>query len=1361
MTPSDPGSAGELYVSVTGDITALLTALEDTVTAAEKTGEEIASALSSPTSQMNFDFGDKLNEQFAQVTEGAKTAGETFEEFANRMKNAAPPAFAFSEAAQEVIDKQARLGEEWHTATQAFIEIQDAFHNGSASMLDVARAQEEMATAFERANPLEKEASEGFGELAGKLGEFAGKLGIAVGLEEIGREALKAYSHVQDLTTAFTFLSGSAEKANEQVALLKEIGISLAIPMEQLEDSARRMSVSLGGFDKVIPVLKDAADVAALTGKSFDSVASAIERMALSGNAGSRQLVALGIDSARLGEAMETTAANAAKAFKALSDPEQRLEVLHAALAKTGGAAEALAKNLSGSFTTFRNELDDTMEEIGKALEPLASTILKSLSGVLAATRPVVAAMAEIASSSLTQSLDEFTKAADDFGFALSNIPLPEVQSRISSLNDEIKKLTTKDMMAWAVELTTHLNVMLVPLQGVIGGMTAISAAFTLVTGRTKEGDDVLKGFLATLQPIAPKLTEAGESAVGYSKALQDVLDKHTKLTEAVRTAKSALDEAQDLLKKGAISQDEYTAAVNNYQKALVALHPEMKKHADDFKVLDEAVREMAKTPAAMENALNELDKGVNLEGLKTKLQTLLDKIRDLSGVGTKELDIFTSALAGDIDKLNGFAQAGVDAIGKILLAQKKADESVSESKKALDALSASYEKNIPIMGTHVATVQEVNRAIEAYNTALRASGQMLPGFTTAQTDATHGVVNFDTALKSAATSLPMLTVAEGHHSAVVRDAAPLLNTLGTSVLNVDKYLKQQYDSLTSSQRAVADLAEAGAKAGEKWHGFAVSIEESNATITDVNNAMYTTGQVMGDFNKVGEIVVQTFKGIAAGSDLVQTKLGEMVTIIDQYGVHVHSFAEELHAMSSQELRDLQQVADEWSKIDGAAQKASRTLGPQTGSQGQGQLTGNYGAAQVLQMYAAAGALDSTLDQLAAAFGLHQTGNRSYETQQEYQDRLNSIDPSGVGGSALQALKDAGLSASAAAKELANLEAQVGRTGKSLQSLVDQYINSLQAATKNAADTVNTAGASMVTFKQRVDEAGNAIANTGAQATTSWALFSGGSGPGAGGMGIDGLTKNLDDYSTAVALGAASQQAANDAIQRQVEADAAWSASMRAMGDAMATVYAVDAAARETNNAQVAKDKLAGAATEDASRQADFAQQQAKFAAERDARIKADAEARAAAEKKESEAYQARQSEFAAYWEKVRAQEAALDAVIMPGLAKFNQFFQNFTGSLDKANLASTIAGLDKGMLDGKTFDPLAYLKPVDPRNVYGSNAGNFAGVPSNVNPGPFSGQPGVQINITGNAITSQDSAQRLGQTLIGNLRNNAGLKLG
>lgn len=923
MTPTDPGSAGELSVAITGDVSALLEALDEAQSGAEKAGEEIASALSSATSQMSFDFGDKLNEQFSQIDEGAKSSADSFDELRKSVAESFPPMFQFSEAAQDVISKQKELEEEWLSSTHALIEIQNAFQNGSASMLDVARAQEEVAHAFEKANPLAHESAEGFGELVGVLGEFAGKIGIAVGLEEIGREALSAYSHIQDLTTAFTFLSGSAEKAAEQVEQIKDIGIKLAVPMEQLETAAQRMTVSFGSFEKTLPVLKDAADVSAITGRNFDAVAGAIERMSLSGNAGSRQLVALGITTAQLGEAMDVTAAEATKAFKAL-DIGDRLEVLHTAMAKTGGAAEAMALNLRGTFTTFRNELDDSMEEIGKVLAPVAGAILTSFSDILSATRPLLAAFAELANTTATEALNNLSEAAHEFGEAIKLIDISSLTGGLSDLSAEIGRLTGMPLSDFFKQAASDTFNYLTHVRDLTDVLHAASAGIEALTGKSTAMAEASAKILETLRPLPPKLTETGESAAEFSKGLQAIIDKQEGANAAVAKAKGVLAEARDALNAGQISQKEYQRALVEYENALNSLTPKVhaaaSAHTAHADAMDKARQkaEALLSPVSLLTPqlklLNDItqilaDNTINVNGKMTfAAETVIpDYTVSMEKAGAKivEFSDATEQTGDNIRNFEGAAKIAVQRLTDIQSAAKGAKDAMVDlggglqtAASALEEVNAKALANLDTWGKIAAAAGQAGAAMKSAGASGASGMSSMAAEAGVGSDMGSGAGSFGP-IKGTVSGLQMIAAAGAFPFGVASNILPSetalammaqgFQVIGNNMFATAEEMRGFTHALGDAKGEFIDLAGrvhganvAAAEAVETWTTFTKSMDENGKIIThatthtaqDLNNIPWTT--LKQNVDQAGN-AIESFSGIGTSVYNVNAHLEDLV----------------------------------------------------------------------------------------------------------------------------------------------------------------------------------------------------------------------------------------------------------------------------------------------------------------------------------------------------------------------------------------------------------------------------------------------------------------------------------------------------
>jgi hypothetical protein len=128
--------------------------------------------------------------------------------------------------------------------------------------------------------------------------------------------------------------------------------------------------------------MHSAIEAAAAMNTSVDNAANAIDRMVISGTAGVRQLLALGLSTKDLASAMGVATDETRKAFEAL-DQEQRLEIINTALKKFGDTAEQTAAGMEGSWTRLKNATVYAMEGIGSVIGPVAAKIADLTTGVL------------------------------------------------------------------------------------------------------------------------------------------------------------------------------------------------------------------------------------------------------------------------------------------------------------------------------------------------------------------------------------------------------------------------------------------------------------------------------------------------------------------------------------------------------------------------------------------------------------------------------------------------------------------------------------------------------------------------------------------------------------------------------------------------------------------------------------------------------------------------------------------------------------------------------------------------------------------------------------------------------------------
>ena len=293
------------------------------------------------SAQMNL-FGDALND-----VPFADAAGQL-----NLFANELEPVGAFT---ADVADGVAEASEQTRSWKDVLSDLVDKLTETSAA---------------------EESAAENASSLFKELLAFAG---IAVSLEalkEMVVETFESFAKEERATEALTALMKSSRDAENAIEELRTTSLKLAVSNETLRNSFQQMVARGFEVEKITPLLHSVADASRAMNTSFEGIANMMERMIQSGTLNTRMLTRLGLSIDDVAKAMNTTAGDAPKMFKALVDQSDRIDVVTAALGKFKGLAESTAADLTGSWTNMKNVLEMTFEDIGKQLEPLGKDLV-------------------------------------------------------------------------------------------------------------------------------------------------------------------------------------------------------------------------------------------------------------------------------------------------------------------------------------------------------------------------------------------------------------------------------------------------------------------------------------------------------------------------------------------------------------------------------------------------------------------------------------------------------------------------------------------------------------------------------------------------------------------------------------------------------------------------------------------------------------------------------------------------------------------------------------------------------------------------------------------------------------------------
>lgn len=568
-------TVGSIGVDISADYSGLLSAIDEATQASEKGAQSIAEAFNIP------EAGQPLIRSF-----------------------------------DELVAKASDIQDAFQKSLSTFNDVQTAFNNGevSAGTLDLALKQlEESATAagvsLKQAGEKSHEAGEGFGSLVAEGLKIFGVVftleKLAEGLKEIVIGSIEAFAEFQRAEIALTAMMGSAEKATETLESLKGLAMSDALSFPSLVQATQRMTAFGIATEDIPGALQAAADAAAATGNAFDAVAGAMERMALSGNAGTRQLVQLGLSTQDLARAMNISAASVKDAFKEM-DPTERVQVIVDALQKFSGVAEKEAESISGQWQKLKNVAHFTFEDIGKSFEGMASSFTAAASAVLAKTDELIKKYGELQKQKNIQLETQAEMNRMELGEAIG---LDAAAAAIKRMNDANIQLNenTKSLGSAMLALSPAVSEAEKKHTAAAEAVKELTAALGEEKARIDAGRGSSAAYVILLNQLAEAQDKATPKIKGAADAIKKLSEAMDKLGMADLGKKTAdLNSAFTLLSKsGKLSGDQVTTAFANLQLKLLELKATaeseplkalgVKKTSDELAVLALAIRQ-AKT---------------------------------------------------------------------------------------------------------------------------------------------------------------------------------------------------------------------------------------------------------------------------------------------------------------------------------------------------------------------------------------------------------------------------------------------------------------------------------------------------------------------------------------------------------------------------------------------------------------------------------------------------------------------------------------------------------------------------------------------------------------------------------------------
>lgn len=662
--------------------------------------------------------------------------------------------------------------------------VGDAWGAASGKITDVVPDLQQIGEATDRAT----ESLKGMVEGLIQLGEA---LAVTEALHEFGEEALTTYANVQKASISLTALTGSSEGAEQAINALKGVAISDALSFPQLVQAYQRMTAFGFSSTQIPGVLQAVANAAAATDKPFEAVADAVDRMALGGNAASRQLASLGISLNDLGAAMGVAAAEAAATFKAL-DTGDRLTALSNALSKYGDVAKQVAGSISGQWQNLKTQTEFVFETVGQALAPVATQLMQLLS------QDVLPFLQGIADgfNKLPTPIKDFAVVA---GIAAAAIPT--LTLAMSGLQKVIGAFEVINVTGWAADLAAVIPNVVYAIQndlvgalttgetallrlGQAGGIAAAAFvgfelgkwAYDQVPGMKALGDSVADFLLKvpgvqTLINYLNGVTAANES---LQKATDD-LNRKLAITdnEVFQQAGESLEAFSARVRAAAAEISTTSGATDKLSASQLALQKAIdgvqQTYGGQITALVNAKANLEAVTMAYENhtaslgQLQAAQKGVEDAQVAMNPNFVTAKqVTDELNSSTKDLTASQSSLDALLKSITAPVISLTDAQNNLKQAQQNAVDSAAALGQAQENLSAA-----------------VARGVSGYSQQLTATEALK----TAETNAKDAKVGLEQAQKDLTTAQKDAAQVAKDQAQTDSDYATMLNTLGKTAL--------------------------------------------------------------------------------------------------------------------------------------------------------------------------------------------------------------------------------------------------------------------------------------------------------------------------------------------------------------------------------------------------------------------------------------------------------------------------------------------------------------------------------------------------------------------------------------------------
>jgi len=862
-------------------------------------------------------------EAMANAAAAAAEAGQAAE-------NGAAGWSAYGDAAQAIVEAQRQADTELSAAKEALDQIEQAYSLGEASANDLARAEEALASATANANPALKETGEAAHEAEGGLSEMAEKL-VAIGealvvtegFREFAQEALEASDNIARANIALTTITGSAEKAEDVIKGLEELGVSDGLAMPSLLTAATRMQQLLPAGSDVVGILGKIADGAAVMGTDITTAANAFDRMVSSGNVSARVLMQVGLNLSQLAAAMNevnpaanATAESVAKMLKSM-DGQDRIQVFETALDGLAGTAQKVAEQtFGGQWQILANQWEQIMVDVGQAILPVITSltdlmkvdILPWVKDVVDAFRALPAPIQDIVVA-LAVAVPATAALAGGLGaLGLAMNGLTTLGSAIGGLLETLgigagaAATAVEGLGAAEVVAEGGLAAFGIALGPIALALAALGTGAALAWSELQKGTESLRGLNDQFESFLISEADAAKTQQDFAKA-QDDLNKALEagalsadqakviqgyLTDAMATQGATVDTTATKWEN--LTKAQKAAASSDLKGIMDSLGGSIKILGQNMTLAqasaEASVVSMGHLKDAVSNAQQKLIDAVTaydkLKAAGSDLTAATDSVTKAQDALTKAQNSLNSALQATAPVVTNVAHAtkefADDTLNAVTPAQNLANVLDAESLK-VGALAKAWNDAQTLLNSVMQRFRDGNATLQDVNRALDAVQQSWKNYVAAmnQFDQTAGVAQ----------------IAQDAIKKSMQDAATAADKEKTALQGMGLMLTQMAPPMTAFNAAVADFSVKVSTAKTNIDGL---IADVPALVQGLNAGKENAGTFAAQMELLSKDIQQLAK---TDLPLAVQKQGEFIAALENSGAPVTVIQTELGTYES------------------------------------------------------------------------------------------------------------------------------------------------------------------------------------------------------------------------------------------------------------------------------------------------------------------------------------------------------------------------------------------------------------------------------------------------------------------------------